>query len=106
VAVHGWVRPDRWRGDGLTAELADEPDLKVARLSRSWREGDVSVIEMHHLVVTRGGGESYVERHEMGLFSPERYHAAFERAGLRMVDHDSEAGGERGLYLGVKPTAG
>jgi SAM-dependent methyltransferase len=106
VVVHGWVRPDRWRGDGLTAELTaeltDEPDLKVARLSRSWREGDVSVLEMHHLVVTRNGGESYVERHEMGLFTPERYRAAFEWAGLDAIDHDSEAGGERGLYLGVK----
>jgi SAM-dependent methyltransferase len=103
VVVHGWVTPDRWRGPGLTAELVDEPELKVARLTRSHRDGDVSVLEMHHLVATPEGAECYVERHELGLFAPERYRLAFVRAALDVVAHDPEVGRGRGLYVGRRP---
>jgi SAM-dependent methyltransferase len=102
VVVHGWVAPDKWRGRELRAELVDEDDLKVARLTRSSRVGDVSVLEMHHLVVTADGSDCFVERHEMGLFAPERYRTAFERAGLAVVGHDPEAGRGRGVYAGVR----
>lgn len=100
VVVHAWIAPDDWRAGKLTAELVDEPELKVAQLSRSSREGDVSVVEFHYLVLTPAGAESYVERHEMGLFAPERYRLAFERAGLDVVAHDPAAGGGRGLHVG------
>ncbi|HEV8633702.1 MAG TPA: class I SAM-dependent methyltransferase [Chloroflexota bacterium] len=102
IVVHGWVTPDRWRGGELRAELVDKDDLKVARLTRSSREGDVSILEMHHLVVTADASDCFVERHEMGLFAPERYCAAFERAGLAVVAHDPEAGRGRGVYAGVR----
>lgn len=100
VVVHGWISPDDWQAGRLTAQLVDEPDLKVAQLTRSSREGDVSILEFHYLVLTSAGAESYAERHEMGLFAPQRYRLAFERADLDVVAHDPAAGGGRGLYVG------
>jgi ubiquinone/menaquinone biosynthesis C-methylase UbiE len=102
VIVDGWMTPDRWRVGYLHATLVDEPELKIARISRSEQQGTTSIMEMHHLVVTPDGAESFVERHEMGLFTVEEYRAAFEAAGLA-VTYDPAGGYDgRGLYLGVK----
>lgn len=103
VVVESWMTPDNWHPGYLHALLVDEPDLKVARLSRSLRDGILSIMEMHHLVVTAEGAHSFVERHEMGLFTPEQYRASFERAGLTVTfDPDGGLAG-RGVYVGVRP---
>lgn len=103
VVVGGWLRPDQWIPGFLKADVVDEPDMKVARLSRSERHDTISVLEMHYLVLTRDGVDSFVERHEMGLFTPEQYCAAFEAAGLT-VTYDPEGGyARRGQYVGVRP---
>ena len=60
-------RPDDWTRGYLNATLVDEPNLKIARISRrrpGWR---CSIMEMHHLVADADGVHSFVERHEMGL---------------------------------------
>jgi SAM-dependent methyltransferase len=105
VVVDGWITPDNWHDGYLHALLVDEPDLKLARLSRNTRDGTLSVMEMHHLAVTVGGADSFVERHEMGLFTPEQYCAAFEQAGLG-VTYDAAGGlSGRGVYIGLRPAA-
>ena len=103
VIVDSWITPDRWRVGYLHAQLVDEPELKIARISRSDRQGIMSMMDMHHLVMTPSGAESFVERHEMGLFTTEEYRAAFEAAGLA-VTYDPEGGYDgRGVYVGLKP---
>jgi ubiquinone/menaquinone biosynthesis C-methylase UbiE len=105
VVVDGWTTPDRWQPLYLHALLVDEPDLKIARLSRSDQDGMLAIMEMHHLVVTAEGATSFVERHEMGLFTPEQYCDAFEQAGLT-VRYDPDGGlSGRGVYVGVRPAA-
>jgi ubiquinone/menaquinone biosynthesis C-methylase UbiE len=102
VVIDGWVTPDRWKPLYLHALLVDEPDLKIARLARNVQEGMRSIMNMHHLVVTADGATSFVERHEMGLFTPEQYCVAFEQAGL-MVTYDPDGGlSGRGVYTGVR----
>jgi ubiquinone/menaquinone biosynthesis C-methylase UbiE len=103
VLVDGWLQPEQWRPRYLSADLVDEPDLKIARLSRSEQNGTLSIMEMHHLVVTRDGADTFVERHEMGLFTSAQYCAAFEQAGL-VVTYDPDGGYRgRGGYVGVRP---
>jgi hypothetical protein len=77
----------------------DEPDLKIARMSASGREGDVSILEFDYLVGTPDGTRHFTERHEAKLFTDEQYRNAFERAGLA-VEHDEHGLTGRGLYLG------
>jgi SAM-dependent methyltransferase len=102
VVVEPWFTPETWHVGYLVAQFVDRPDLKVARLSRSEIDGNVSIMDMHHLVVTPDGVEHFVERHEMGLFMHDEYLEAFEAAGLT-VTHDAYGLFGRGLYLGVRP---
>ena len=82
----------------------DEPDLKVARFSISKARGNLSVLDLHHLVATPNRIEHFVERLEMGLFTRDEYLDAFRSAGLE-VEYDSEGLMGRGLYLGTSALA-
>jgi SAM-dependent methyltransferase len=103
VVVEPWFSPAVWEPGRLTADLTDEPGLKVARVLVSGIDdtGSVSSLDIHHLVATPEGVESFVERHELGLFSDAQYRAAFAAAGLE-VTHDATGLIGRGLYVGVK----
>jgi SAM-dependent methyltransferase len=84
LVVDGWVRPEAWR-DGTVHALAGTRDgTAVARVGRSHREGDRSVIELHHLVGTADGIETIVERHELTLFHDDHYRHALRAAGLEV----------------------
>ncbi|HLN17031.1 MAG TPA: class I SAM-dependent methyltransferase [Acidimicrobiales bacterium] len=101
LVVDGWVRPDAWRdGDPSHVEVAADAETKVARVGHSRREGPTTYLEMHHLVATRDGVEHLVDHHELTLFPPESYEAAFRRAGLDVVVTDSPMEG-RDRYVGT-----
>lgn len=104
LLIEPWFAPDEWREGTPHATYVDQPDLKIARVNISEREGDVSVVNFHFLVATGGKVDYFTERHELGLFSEQAYLDAFEDAGLDTI-HDPEGIANRGLYIGVKPTA-
>jgi hypothetical protein len=103
VIVEPWFSPEVWEDGRLTADLTDQPTLKVARVLVSGVDetGKISILDIHHLVATPQGVESFVERHEMGLFTHAEYVTAFEDAGL-VVRHDPIGLIGRGLYIGVR----
>ncbi len=102
VVVEPWFAPEVWEAGRLTLDVVDEPDLKVARVLVSGiAEETVSTLDIHNLVATPAGVETFAEHHELGLFSREEYEAAFQAAGLD-VEHDSVGLLGRGLYVGVK----
>lgn len=101
LIVEPWITPDAWKPEGVHASFVDEPGLKIARINVSETEGSLSVMDMHHLVGTPEGVEYFVERHEMGLFTPEEYASAFEAAELEVL-HDPEGLTGRGLFLGIR----
>jgi SAM-dependent methyltransferase len=83
LVVDGWVRPDAWIGDGHTSvDVASDDKTKVVRVTRSGREGTRTHLEMHYLIATPERIEHVVETHELTLFAPESYEAAFHRAGM------------------------
>jgi SAM-dependent methyltransferase len=100
LAVEPWLSPaDVGRGGmGLTA--ADEPGLKVARIFANRVEGRLLVMDWHFLVGTPEGVETFTERHETGLFTPDEYLAAFDAAGIQAT-YEPDPALERGLYVGV-----
>jgi hypothetical protein len=101
VIVEPWLDPAVWDPTHLHALFVDEPDLKIARMSKPDREGNVSVVEFEYLISTRAGFERASEVHRLGLFTRDEYLGAFEKAGLatRFVE-DGLMG--RGLYVGRK----
>lgn len=102
VIIEPWFSPGVLRPGFLHALLVDQPELKVARISRNEIEGNVSILNFHYLIATPAGVEYTTERHELGLFTHEEYVAAFAASGLTVV-HDREGLDGRGLYIGIKP---
>jgi SAM-dependent methyltransferase len=105
LVVEPWITPDAWQDGYVGAVFVDEPDLKIARVDLSERDGRLSRIDFHYLVATPAGIDRFEERHELALFTQDEYVAAFRAAGLE-VEHDAEGLMGRGLYTGRAPAAG
>lgn len=99
LIIEPWFAPEAFQAGTVHTLLIDEPQLKIARLNTSLVEGRVSVMDFHYLVATPSGTEHFVERHELGLFTPGQMRAAFEQADLQ-VEYDPVGLTGRGLYLG------
>lgn len=103
VIVEPWLTPDRFIDGHVHADVAEGAGLKIARVGVSRRDGDVSVLDMHHIVGSEAGVERFFERHEVRLFTHEQYLSAFTAAGLVVV-FDAEGLTGRGLYVGLAST--
>ena len=100
LAVEPWFAPDDFRA-GTTHLLAvDEPELKIARMSTSSREGRRATLHFRYLVGRPGRVTDAAEDHVTGLFTHDEMLDAFAAAGLRTT-HDAHGLTGRGLYLGV-----
>jgi SAM-dependent methyltransferase len=105
LIVEPWLEPQVWQDGHLSSLFVDDPDIKIARFSVSSTEGEVSVMEMQHLVATREAGvEHFVERHALGLFTVDQHLAAFSAAGLD-ARHEPEGLIGRGIYTAVSRAA-
>ena len=92
---HGLLSCDR------APHFIDEPDLKIARINTSFVEGRLSSMDMHYLIGTPEGTEHCVERHELGLFTPEEMRHALTTCGLEVI-YDAPGLTGRGLYIGQR----
>lgn len=104
LILDGWVRPDHWR-EGIRPEpdIAQDDEAVVVRLSFSRRTGNITELDMHHLVQTRAGIEYFVESHRLALTRTEDYVAAIEDAGLvARIIHDYMPGRDR--IVGTRPS--
>lgn len=102
LVVEPWLQPDVFRADHVFAQSSTVGDVAVARVSRSSvPEPGVSRMDMEYLVASSEGIDHFTEVHEMGLFTPAQFAAAFESAGLafEFVEGGTPIG--RGLAVGV-----
>jgi len=99
VIVEPWFTPETYRTGTITANLVNEPDLKIAWMYASDRHDRMSVIDIHYMVGTPEGIEQFVERHEFGLFTRNEYERAFTDVELE-VEYDPVGLFNRGLYIG------
>ena len=102
LVVEPWLEPDVWIAGQTHLLTVDEPELKLARMTLSGREGKLAIMDFSYLVGTSAGVEHFTERHEAALFTDDEYRHAFLAAGLA-VEHDPEGLIGRGLYIG-RPT--
>jgi SAM-dependent methyltransferase len=102
LVVEPWLAPEVYVPGHLFAQLVDEPERKIARMSVSELQARTAVLRMHHLVVTGAGAEYFEERHELALFRREEYEEAFRAAGLE-VEFDPIGLIGRGLFVGLAP---
>jgi SAM-dependent methyltransferase len=101
VVIDPWLDPKVFRTGKLDALFVDQPELKLARMGISAREGDVAVFDLHYLIGTPQGINSTTESLRLGLFTHEQYMEAFTSCDLQ-VDYDEQGLTGRGLYVGLK----
>lgn len=101
LVVEPWFRPEDWHDGSVFAESATDGDLAVARVSRSCREGDQSLIEMHYAVATPERTWAFSEIHRMGLFTTDQQLEVYRDAGFD-IEHEARGISGRGLFVGVK----
>jgi SAM-dependent methyltransferase len=82
LVVEPWLWPELIRPPLVRVQVAEAPDMVIARTSRTRIEPGVSHMEFTYLVTTADGSETFTELHVMGLFEPGEYVAALEAAGL------------------------
>jgi SAM-dependent methyltransferase len=83
LIVDGWLRPEAWlEGHRPGPDIADDGELTVVRLTRSRRDGNITELDMHHLVRSDSGIDYFEESHRLALVPTGEYVAAFEAAGL------------------------
>jgi SAM-dependent methyltransferase len=83
LILDGWVRPDDWR-ESVRPEpdIAQDDEALVVRLAFIRREGNITDLDMHHMVQTAEGVDYFVENHRLALTPTEDYVSAVEGAGL------------------------
>ena len=101
LVVEPWFEPSDWHDGSVFSEAAKAGDLAVARVSRSWREGDESVIEMLYALSTPDRAWSFAEMHRMGLFTVDQQVEVYRAAGLT-VEHEAPGITGRGLLVAAK----
>jgi SAM-dependent methyltransferase len=100
LVVDGWVKPEAWLpGVNVHALGASDEATAAARVSRTWREGDRSHLDMRYLVATADGFEEANELHVLTLFTEEEYRQAFRAAGLEPEVVASPMGPDRDRYV-------
>ena len=104
LVVEPWFTPDQWHDGAVFAESATSGDFAAARVSRSWREGDESLIEMHYVLARPDRTWAFSEIHRMGLFSTDQQLEVYRAAGFA-VAHEHPGPTGRGLVVAVKPAA-
>jgi SAM-dependent methyltransferase len=101
LLIEPWFSPAQWTVGRVSIIQVAEPDLKVVRMSRGGRKGNISILEFQYLVGTPGGIEHRSERHELGMFTKREYLEAFRSSGFKVL-YDPVGLDGRGLYIGMK----
>lgn len=105
VIVEPWIRPDHWKDGVVSALYVDEPDLKVARMSVSRRDGNISILNFHYMVASRDGIRTFTEPHRLALFSDEEYAEAFRQARLYFDFSEDGMTPGRGVFVAYSRAA-
>jgi ubiquinone/menaquinone biosynthesis C-methylase UbiE len=103
LLVEPFFTPQTYWTGHVKMNLLDEPELKIAWMYVSEREGDLGIMNNHFLVGRSTGVEHFTEVHKMGLFSPEDYSSAFAAANLEL-EYDNTGPGGIGFYVGRRRT--
>jgi len=98
LIMEPWFSPEQWVDGHLNALFVNEPQLKVARMNVSRRDGNVSIVNFHYMVGSSDGIRTFTEPHRLTLFTGEEYRRALTGAGFKF-EFDEQGLMSRGLYI-------
>jgi ubiquinone/menaquinone biosynthesis C-methylase UbiE len=101
LLVEPFVTPDKFTAGAIHMHTFDGPDLKLCRMSRASRTGDVAEIDFDWLALARGAEpDRFHERHALWLMSSEVLLDAFHAAGFDASFDENGLMPNRGLLIG------
>jgi SAM-dependent methyltransferase len=103
LLIEGWVEPEYWLGPSVHAESATAEDLAVARVARSYREGQLTEIFMRYTAASADDITTVDEHHTMRLAEPSEFEAAYAAAVLSFERLPDVLHPGRSVYVGVAP---
>ena len=103
VIIEPWFTKSTYQVGFPGMTTYDGADIKIARLNTTKIENDLSVMDMHYLIVEKNKDVKYfVDKHEVGLFDTDKTLEIMKKAGLKSEFLTDGLMKERGLYIGVK----
>lgn len=104
VIIEPWLTPKAWKTGSLHMRCSDGKDRKIARIVVSGKNGNKSIMNMHHLIADKGGVVYFIEKHEMGLFTVKKTLEIMRKAGFKakFLSAGPMKGKGRGVFVGVK----
>lgn len=103
LLIEPFFTPETYWTGHVKMNVLDEPELKIAWMYVSEREGDLGIMNNHFLVGRPSGVEHFTEEHKMALLSRDDYATAFEAAELDL-EYDKVGPGNIGFYIGCRRT--
>lgn len=100
VIVEPWMSVDQFKTGYISVQTQLNQHMSVARMGISSKEGDLSVMSMHHMVGTSEGADHFLEEHRLAMHSNQDFTDAFHKAGLE-VEIDPEGLTGRRLCIGA-----
>lgn len=106
LIIEPWFTNEQYGVGRPHGTLYKSKELVVARVNVSERKGNVSVMDMYHLIGEKGKKvKLVVEHHELGLFSVAQTMDVLKKAGLQARFTKDGLMPGRGLYIATKPLA-
>jgi len=104
LVVEPWLTPEKIRSPWVRLHTVEDEDWVLARTSRHVYDpgAGISDMEFTYIVTTIDGSETFVERHLMGVYPPERLMEAAKSAGLTAEFDPVGTYLERGLLIAVR----
>jgi SAM-dependent methyltransferase len=101
--IEPWFGPD-FEAGRMFMHTYDGADVKVVRMSRSYKKGRLSTLEMNFMVMERGKPLlRFTEKHHLGLFEMKRMLELFRKIGLKTKLVRAGSFKDRGLIVAVEP---
>lgn len=101
LIVEPWFTPETFWPEHVVLNVTDQPGLKIAWMYAHEKKDNTSVLDIHYMVGTVKGVETFTEQHVLGLWTRREYLDAFENAGIQ-VQFDEKGFFGRGMYTGIK----
>jgi ubiquinone/menaquinone biosynthesis C-methylase UbiE len=103
VIIEPWFTKSGYMVGLPSMTTYDGEDIKIARLNTTALDRDLSVMEMHYLIVEKNKDVKYfVDKHEVGLFETDKFLEIMNNAGFKAEFSKDGLMKGRGLYIGIK----
>jgi len=106
LIIEPWLQPGVFDPNRPPhTETGEGNGFTVKRTAHVGLDGNISIMNMHHVIERPEGTTEFTEEHRLALYTPDEYQQAFVAAGLSFEHLEEGLSAGRGLYIGTKQVA-